>query len=312
MFGISYVGDGVHKFSDGLSDYSSCYYAKKFNIPYNRFIQSYGPFNDYKVRYFAKKEFDSLPFIYARGKNSASYCRVITKSKVYDIPDLAVLLNKADENWTNLYLKKLNLKKKSYIVISPSSVIYNLPIRVGGSIREKHVESIVKISKILIDQGNQLLFLPHMYSDNKLECDREVCYLIVKELSPEQKNNVRVVEDDIDAMQAKSLIASSTLAVVSRYHALIAAVSEATPVVTIGWNIKYYDLMEYYGIEDMAIDARQFEPDELLKKFIEKKQFYENTDNQLVYEAMSKRVDQKVLAAVKHFENWIVDATRKN
>ncbi len=314
MYGISYVGDGVHKFTDGLSDYSSFYYAKKYNIPYTRFIQSYGPFNDYMVRFFAKKEFNLLPFVYARGKNSASYCKAIMKdkSKVSDMPDLAVLLNKSDDIWTQEYLKNIGFLDKKYIVISPSAVIYAMPKRVMGSIGEKHIESMVLIVRELIRKENSILLLPHMYSDKKWNCDREICFKIFKKLTIQEKDRVQIVNEDIDAMQAKSLIASSKLAIVSRYHALVAAASTSTPVITIGWNIKYYDLMEYYCIEDMSIDTRDNIPNEILNQVIEKMKFYENKDNILVYKIMKQRVEQKVLGAVDSLNNWIKDATRKN
>jgi len=312
MFGISYIGDGVHKFTDGLNDYSSIYYAKKYGIPYTRFTQSYGPFDDKMIRYFAKKEFDYLPFVYARGKHSASYCREITKdkSKVYDIPDLAVLLKKADDSWTNKYLEGMGLNKKDYIVVSPSSVIYSMPKRVTGSIGEKHVESISLIVKTLIEQGNKILLLPHMYSDKKWACDREICYKVFEKLSNTEKHTTRIVEEDIDTLQAKSLISFSKLSIVSRYHALVAAVSTSTPVITIGWNIKYYDLMEYYDIEEMSIDTRENEPLEIMNKTLEKMKFYEEKTNVLRYNKMKKNVEKIVETSVENLCHWIENETR--
>jgi len=312
MYGISYVGDGVHKVTDGLSDYSPFYYAKKYSVPYTRFIQSYGPFDDYRIKFFAKKELNFLPFIYARGKNSASYCREIVKnkSKVFDVPDLAILLNKADDMWTQQFLKDIDFKEKEYVIISPSAVIYAMPKKVTGSIGEKHIESVVLIVKELLKEGNKILLLPHMYSDKKWECDREICFKILEKLAIKEKQSLQIVVDDIDAMQAKSLIASSKLAIVSRYHALVAAVSTSTPVITIGWNIKYYDLMEYFCIEDMAIDTRDNMPKEILNQVIKKRKFYANKKNLLVYKIMKQRVEEKVLNAVDNLNNWITDATR--
>jgi colanic acid/amylovoran biosynthesis protein len=310
MFGISYVGDRVHKIFDGLADYSTFYYAKKYGVPYNRFIQSYGPFDDIKIRFFAKKELNALPFVFARGKNSAAYCRTIVKNKekVYDVPDLAILLKPSSKEWSKNYLTNIGLKQKEYIILSPSAVIYAMPKKVKGSIGEEHVRSFVLIAKKLIEQGNKILMLPHMYSDKKYECDREICYKIFNKLSDIEKRNVYIVKEDLDPMQAKSLISQSKLAIVSRYHALVAAVSTTTPVITIGWNIKYYDLMEYYGIEDMAIDTRNNTPEKLLEEVIEKISFYENDRNLLIYKLMKERSEKKVLKALKKLFDWIKNA----
>ncbi len=305
MFGISYIGDGVHKWIDGLNDYSSFYYAEKYNTPYVRFIQSFGPFNDFKIRFFAKKELNKLPFVYARGKNSASYCKRIVneKNKVYDMPDLAILLKKADDNWTKVYLSKLALRKKDYIVVSPSAVIYAMPKSVGGSIGSEHVKSMYLLIKELV-KNYDILMLPHMYSDKKWACDREICYKIFNKLNEKEQKKVSIVKDDIDAMQAKSLIASSKLSIVSRYHALVAAVSTSTPVITIGWNIKYYDLMEYYRIENMAIDTRDNSPKQIVKKVMDNIALYNKNDLSL-YVKMKIETELKVQNAVIHLLKWI-------
>lgn len=236
MSGISYVGDGVRGPFEGINGYSNFYYAKINKKPFARFIQSFGPFDDWKVKYFAKKEFAKLPFIPARGAHSAEYCRAIVKdlSKVHAFPDSAILLP-ADHSWTDGFLRDNKLSKKQYVVVSPSSVIlHSVSKSVGGSVGEKHVESMVKICTGLIEQSERIVFLPHMYSKNTRECDREVARLVANRIS---KKSCIIVEDDIDPMMAKGLIASSKYAIVSRYHALVAALSTGVDVITVGWNI---------------------------------------------------------------------------
>ena len=280
MMGISYVGDGVRGAFEGLSSYSNLYYANKHKKPFTHFIQSFGPFDDWKVRLFAKRDFAQVDFVPARGKESARYCKAIVKNpeKVYDFPDIAILLRQADEQWTGDYLRKIKLVEKNYIILSPSSVIYNMRASVGGSIGEDYVRSFYLIASKLLSDGETLLFLPHMYSDNKYECDREICHRVLNLL----KNDVndvsrcKIIKDDLDVWQAKSLIAKSKRAIVSRYHALVAAVSTGVPVVTVGWNIKYYDLMQYYGVESMAVDTRKNNPQQLAEKVFAKLVEYES------------------------------------
>lgn len=274
MMGISYVGDGVRSPFEGISTYSNLYYANKHKKPYAHFIQSFGPFDDWKVRFFAKRDFAQVDFVPARGNESARYCKSIVRNpeKVYDFPDTAILLPPADGKWIEDYLKKLNFWEKKYIVLSPSSVIYNMSSNVGGSIGEDHVQSYYLIARKLLADNENLLFLPHMYSDNKSECDREICRNVFNLL----KNDVngvsrcKIIEDDLDVSQTKGLMSKSKFAIVSRYHALVAAVSTGVPVVTVGWNIKYYDLMQYYGIESLALDTRKNNPQQLTEKIIEK------------------------------------------
>ena len=88
MRGISYVGDGTRRKFEGPLSYSDLYYAKKNRKPFTHFVQSFGPFDDWKVRYFARKDFAQVSFVPARGKESATYCRQIVADpeKVYDFP----------------------------------------------------------------------------------------------------------------------------------------------------------------------------------------------------------------------------------
>lgn len=267
MSGIAYVGDGVRGSLEGLRQYSNFYFAHKFRKPFIRFIQSFGPFDDIKVRFFAKRELNKLDFIPARGKQSASYCKSIVKdpSKVYSFPDSAIMLPEADEEWSVHYLKKINFTAKSYIVISPSAVINSMSKKIGGSVGSEHTESMILITEEMLNRGKRVLLLPHMYSPTKEHCDREIARMIYNRLKNNQNHSkLFLVEEDLNPMQAKALISNSEFALVARYHALVAAVSTGVPVITLGWNIKYKDLLDYYDMGKMAIDVRNYNKYELL------------------------------------------------
>jgi polysaccharide pyruvyl transferase WcaK-like protein len=301
MSGISYVGDKTGDLFTGIRSYSGFYYAKKFQKPFIRFIQSYGPFQIFPVTYFARKEFKYHSILFARGKHSASYCRKITDpAKVFDFPDAAVLLPEADTDWLQTYLKNNNLKEKEYYILSPSSVIYHLNENVKGS-GEDHVKSFFEIASYLILQKKKIVFLAHMYSDNPLHCDRQICYKVAAQLNSAFPNTglIHIVEEDLDPMQTKSLIKSSKLSVVSRYHALVAAISTCTPVITMGWNIKYQDLLEYYDAEKYALDIREFSPEEIALKAIELIKNYEVNFPEIypVFEKLNSEAKEKVRKA---------------
>ena len=105
--------------------------------------------------------------------------------------------------------------------------------------------------------------------------------------------NCKIVRDDLDVWQAKSLIAESKNAVVSRYHALVAALSTAVPAFAIGWNIKYQDLLNYYGIDSMSVDIRENNPGQIAEYALTK--IDEFKSNQILIEkhlANQKKVNQ--------------------
>ena len=258
MSGISYVGDGSRPFLEAIGSFSNFYYSRKNNTPFFRFIQSFGPFSSFLFKYYARQEFKALPFIPTRGKVSASYCKKIISDpeKVYDFPDVAILLPKANAEWSNEYLRKKKLRAKQFVVLSPSAAIYKLPESFGGCTSEQYVQSFAKIAESIL-KDEEVLFMPHMYSNNPRDCDREVCKKVISLITDKSLvSHIHLVEDDLDPMQAKALISTAKSAIVSRYHALVAALSTSTPVITIGWHAKYRDLMEYYELEEQVVDIK--------------------------------------------------------
>lgn len=310
MMGIAYVGDNVAGLYHGPLSYSNLYYAEKHKKPFCHFIQSFGPFDDWKVRFFAQRDFKKVPFVPARGEMSAKLCKAIVNDpqKVLDFPDCAILLPPADERWTADYLRQLELTKKNFVVLSPSSVIYNMKESLGGSVGENHVKTFFIIAKKILEDHETILFLPHMYSDNKRECDREICRKVLDLLRKDEgkaSDRCRIVENDLDVWQAKALIANAKYAIVSRYHALVAAISTGVPVISVGWNIKYYDLLKYYGMQHMALDARLHTAEKLAGEVFIRLNEYMNEDYS---EMLLKKHDEnmeRVESAFDLLSKWL-------
>lgn len=311
MRGISYVGDGTRGKLEGPWSYSDLYYAKKNKKPFTHFVQSFGPFYDRKVRYFARKDFACAPFIPARGKESAKYCReiVVHPEKVYDFPDIAILLPLAEDLWTLDYLHHQGLQERQYIILSPSSVIYHLPCKGGDGIGEEHVRSFYLIACDLLSLGENILFLAHTYSDDKGECDREVSRKVIQQLekSGQDLSRCKIVEEDLNPWQAKALIAKSKLTVASRYHAVVAAVSTSTPAIAIGWNIKYHDILDYYGVPSMAVDVRDQSPEEIARFVLDKFREYQDHDYKDLLSEKHEENVRKVESAFDLLTDWIRD-----
>jgi polysaccharide pyruvyl transferase WcaK-like protein len=309
MRGISYIGDGTKGIFEGPLSYSDLHYAKKKKKPFTHFIQSFGPFNDWKVRYFARRDFAYVDFIPARGKESAKHCQQIVAppEKVYDFPDIAILLPMTDDQWTLECLDRMGLREGKYIILSPSSVIYNLPPNVSGSIGEKHVQSYYLIARELLSRGEDLLFLAHMYSDDKRQCDREISRKIMQYLKINKYDisRCKIIEEDINPWQAKALIAKSRYTITSRYHAIVAAVSASIPVVAVGWNVKYHDIMDYYGISSMTIDVRDKAPEEIANSVFKKIKAYEDQDYKSLLKEKHEENVKRVEVAFDLLSEWI-------
>ena len=57
------------------------------------------------------------------------------------------------------------------------------------------------------------------------------------------------VDGDLDAIDIKRLVALCDVVAVSRFHAMVAALSIAVPVIVIGWSHKYLEVMALFNLE---------------------------------------------------------------
>jgi polysaccharide pyruvyl transferase WcaK-like protein len=51
---------------------------------------------------------------------------------------------------------------------------------------------------------------------------------------------------------------------VSRFHAMIAALTDSQPVIVLGWSHKYQEVMAYFDLDDLVFDFNQLEADVIL------------------------------------------------
>ncbi len=311
MSGISYVGDGTLSPRSAKTRYQSCHLARRYGTPYAAFIQSYGPFDDPYVAKYARKEFASLPFVPARGRGCAELCRAISPDpgKVDDYPDSAIILPKASPEWVSAYLNSRQMKTGQYTVLSPSAVMAETVLDKTGATKQGHIECYAQLLQKLVAERETVFLLPHMCAPGQpRQCDRVVCRKVAARAGAAGTNlsRVHVMEENLSPMQAKALIGSCRTAIVSRYLALVAAVSTATPVVTIGWNLKYEDLLDYYGVSQMAIDGRKGNPEKLANQVLDKRSEW-LADTSLV-ENLRRRHPENVAKVNRGFDKlarWI-------
>ncbi|MFH1878463.1 MAG: polysaccharide pyruvyl transferase family protein [Candidatus Omnitrophota bacterium] len=309
--GIAFVGDGTRRWKASLNELTDGIYARAAKKPFFRFIQSYGPFNDRRVRFMASREFRRLKCVMARGKRASGFCREAAgKTPVYCFPDVAVILPRAGKEWLEPYLSKLGAARGEYMIFSPSAVITALKGGGGTSTGEGHIDMFCLAAKHYLGRGKTLIFLPHMTSPVPSECDREVCRIIIRKLAESGADISRcvLIEDELDCRELKALISAARLAVVSRYHALVAALSSGVPAVPVGWNDKYMDLLDFYGAAQFAVDARSGEPPVTAARIIENAGKWTPEKIEKM-RSLQKGLEAEVRDAGRICGEWIQDVT---
>ena len=291
MNGIAFVGDGTRPWETSLTERTSSTYAGKYNKPFFRFIQSYGPFKDWRVKLLAGMEFRKLPCVMARGNMTAEWCREVAGNvPVYAFPDEGS--EKIKSKYSIEYLKKMGLTQGEYIVLSPSAVIANMPDRSDKSFGSKHAETYAKIAKNYLNENKTLLFLPHMTSPTPSQCDKAVCNKVIKVLEREGIDTSRchVINDELDCTEMKALI----------YYGQALKLPNAF--------MKYQDLLDFYKASEFAVDARSGGPSVVFEKVIQRAAEWSDSRIKLVKDTQPELEDM-VEEAGKICREWILDVT---
>lgn len=69
---------------------------------------------------------------------------------------------------------------------------------------------------------------------------------------------------DLSATSIKAVIAACDAVVVSRFHAMVGALSLAVPVVVLGWSHKYVEVMSRFGQEERVSDYKTLSTDDIV------------------------------------------------
>jgi len=223
--------------------------AKKYSVPYYIFPQSIGPF-DYPLQdkiflFPLMKLYLKYPKrILTREKQGFRSVRKFSKKNTeigYDI----VLQNK-EYDLSNIYNKDVHFKN---IKIEPNSVGIVPNSRVIERAKPDVIYSVYySLINRLIEVKKTVYIL--RYSQE----DLEVCEKI-KNLFAENKS-VKLIFDDLNAIELENIIKQFHFVIVSRYHSLIHSYKNGIPALVIGWATKYSELLENFNQLNYLFDVR--------------------------------------------------------
>jgi polysaccharide pyruvyl transferase WcaK-like protein len=78
---------------------------------------------------------------------------------------------------------------------------------------------------------------------------------LCREIHRRLRSAERVIffDEDLLPTELRAVIAEGSLLVTSRFHAMISALTERTPLLVIGWSHKYAEVLTPFGLADMAL-----------------------------------------------------------
>jgi coenzyme F420-reducing hydrogenase beta subunit/polysaccharide pyruvyl transferase WcaK-like protein len=223
--------------------------AQKYLVPYYIFPQSIGPFN-YPIKhkiflYLLMKLYLKYPEkIFVREKEGLRCVREFSKKNVEKSYD--IVLQNEELNLSNIYVGDIHFED---IKIEPNAVgiIPNLRVIERANPDEIYPAYSLLINRLIAAQKT-VYILRHSHED------LEICKKI-KVVFPSTES-VKLISDDLNAIQLENIIKQFDFVVASRYHSIVHAYKNGVPALVIGWATKYSELLDGFGQLDYFFDCR--------------------------------------------------------
>lgn len=220
--------------------------------PYFFLPQAWGPFQTNRACFRAMcKTADKL---FARDLSSQKHLAGlldVPSSSVSLLPDIALCFDGAEIDTAKSFFNDVfgSTDWSPLIGVSPNLRVYERTLGTGSD--NTYIQGLSNLCRKLAQSGKFVALLPHEIqpTPNGAIDDRILCSLIAEKVC---HANVVAVSSLLTAEEVKGLIGCLDVMVASRFHALIAAISQGVPPVAIGWSHKYEELLGEYELQRFA------------------------------------------------------------
>lgn len=242
-----------------FSDSVHFFVGKLFRKPVVKYTADLGPFEAKWNRFFARLSLQyATDLILAR--NELSRHRLIeigVTTPTIVCPDTAFLL----DSRTSLLAEHLSHHTAPLVGFSIS---HQAAHQSGHP--DNYLSAMAKLADYIAESiGAKIILIPNEISDKPELDDR----YYTKEMwnRMQRQSQAIIVLDEYAAPELKGLVSKCDVVVASRYHTIIASLSQAIPVLVVGWHDKYYGAMELVGQTKYVCSALSLNTDELKERF---------------------------------------------
>ena len=270
LAGVSFI-DGREKFLP--FNILTVLAALVLGTPVVKLSQAIGPCEGWLMRHAAHRVLSRCARVFARGRTTRDHLEALGLSNVRLAPDVAFLLRDGDrlaaqapDNSGSVQAWLLAQRRAGRLTVGicPSALIHQ---RLGDA----YVELIAGLVRSLLGRGISILLFPNATRagsakprNNDLVTLASVSRLFdtgdgvageTGAMAEGERGRFLQLARRTDAQEIKGLFAALDLAVVSRFHAMVGALSTTTPLLVLGWGHKYREVMAEFGMQRFVIDA---------------------------------------------------------
>ena len=256
--------------------------AQVFKIPYNvacllpaiilgkksiMYSQTLGPFKATLNRICARWSFSKMDFIVPRGPSSLKNVQSLFPSnRVQYYADSAFSLIVPEEVESRIRQKYDPLLQGEKVVgLSVNSIVERKCRMLGID----HSGAWAQFIDHLHGRGYRVLLIPHSLREKgrtRHNNDLITISAIQKRLT--SKKEVYVLDEPFDCKELRAVVGLARYFVASRFHAMISALCNVTPVSVFGWGFqKYREVLQEFELQDYCHDAAELSRETLISGF---------------------------------------------
>jgi len=215
--------------------------AKLSKVRYQRGVkhiylpQAYGPFHSQQTKVHARTLFTNADLVFARDPSSKEYVSELMGDdfKIGQFPDITIGIS-GEESDHEL--------PGEFMVLVPNHWMLSRAEKEDQSTYFEFIHEAIKNSLRL---GLDVVLLNHFPDQDQGIIDKLLSVY-------EGDERVRYVPER-DPLRLKGIVKKARFLVGSRYHAIVAALSQNVPAVGTSWSKKYQGLYSDYGIDELLV-----------------------------------------------------------
>ena len=182
--------------------------------------------------------------IFSREKEGLSSLYKYSKNNIERAYD--IVLQGQEYDLSNIYVQKpklrnIKIESNSVAIIPNIKIIERIETETFYSIYRSIIDKLVKV-------GKKVYILRHSFEDINI-CKK------IKQYYPDN-GVLKLIPDDLNAIELERVIKKFDLIVASRYHSIIHAYKNGIPALVIGWATKYRELLDAFGQSEYHFDVR--------------------------------------------------------
>ncbi len=246
--------------------------AMLLRTPVFKLAQAVGPFKHPLNRFLAKWLLPKCALVVPRGETTVEHLETIAfpADRMLAGADVAFLFEARDslsreggEEADRLAARSLEMRAAGRAVVGlcPSAVLASKAVSEGWD----YVGFMARLAAGLVEDGHSVLLFPNATRarSTKLRNNDLPVIAQIHERLGEAGADVMHVTGDMNAASLRTVIEACSVVAVSRFHAMVGALSIGVPVAVVGWSHKYLEVMKQFGLEEFVFDYSEHDPEAL-------------------------------------------------